>query len=123
LVHGFSYITFIFHETPFSYTFQAFCPVLRFSTWTASKRLLVRFPHGEAITSISAFFSLLDAYENDFFPIHLHLTHRYLSIWLKRWREFVELGHLIVKYKILKKAFRPSELFPIRAATIHNQSN
>jgi hypothetical protein len=29
LVHGFSYITFIFHETPFSYTFQAFCPVLR----------------------------------------------------------------------------------------------
>ncbi|UXE63766.1 MAG: transposase [Woronichinia naegeliana WA131] len=29
MVHGFSYITFIFHETPFSYTFQAFCPVLR----------------------------------------------------------------------------------------------
>ena len=69
-----------------------------FSVWTASKRLLVRFPDGEAIASISAFFYLLDAYEQDFFPIHLHLTHRYLSVWLKRWREFVELGHLIVKY-------------------------
>lgn len=94
-----------------------------FSVWTASKRLLVRFPNGEALASISAFFYLLDAYEQDFFPIHLHLTHRYLSIWLKRWREFVELGRLIVKYKILKKAFRPSELFPIRAATIQNKSN
>jgi len=29
LVHGLSLITFIFDETPFSYTFQVFCPVLR----------------------------------------------------------------------------------------------
>jgi hypothetical protein len=94
-----------------------------FSTWTASKRLFVRFPQGEAIANISAFFFLLDVYENDFFPIHLHLTHRYLSIWFKRWREFVEFGYLIVKYKILKKAFRPSELFPIRTVTIENKNN
>jgi hypothetical protein len=37
LVHGFSYITFIFHETPFSYTFQAFCPVLRLKAAASQK--------------------------------------------------------------------------------------
>ena len=94
-----------------------------FSTWTASKRLRVRFPQKDAIAEVSAFFSLLDAYENDFFPIHLHLTHRYLSIWLKRWREFVEFSRFIIKYKLLKKTFRPSALFPIRTVTLQSKSN
>jgi hypothetical protein len=48
LVHGFSYITFIFHETPFSYTFQAFCPVLRSTLVNRGTDYLVT-PSGGAV--------------------------------------------------------------------------
>jgi UDP-MurNAc hydroxylase len=84
-----------------------------FSTWTPSKRLSIVFPDGDASAEVSAFFSLLDLYENDFFPMHLHLTPRYLGIWLIRWREFVEFTSLVIKHKVLKKPFRSSALFPV----------
>ncbi len=70
------------------------CRKRMFSTWGPSKRLRIRLAPEASWVDVRVFLSLLDAWENEYLPIWNHLRPRYLGIWLRRWREFVEAGRL-----------------------------
>ncbi|APB35247.1 Zn-dependent hydrolase of the beta-lactamase fold [Gloeomargarita lithophora Alchichica-D10] len=75
------------------------CRKRMFSTWGPSKRLRIRLGQGASWVEVRVFLSLLDAWENEYLPLWNHLRPRYLGIWLRRWREFVEAGRLVWRWR------------------------
>ncbi|MEN9208189.1 MAG: MBL fold metallo-hydrolase [Gloeomargarita sp. GMQP_bins_120] len=90
------------------------CHKRMFSTWGPSKRLRVRLGPGASWLDVRLFLSLLDAWENEYLPLGKHLQPRYVGIWLRRWREFVEAGRLAWRWR--RKRLRVKELYRQEAA-------
>jgi UDP-MurNAc hydroxylase len=74
-----------------------------FSVWSASKRLKVDLIGNATLTQLGILLGILDAYEVEYLPLVNHLKLRYLMIWLRRWREFVQFASLIVQYRFLNR--------------------
>jgi UDP-MurNAc hydroxylase len=87
-----------------------------FCTLGPSKRLRFRLPEEGTWIDVRLLLSLLEFHELEFFPLRRHLTLRYLSIWLRRWREFGTLLRLGIAHKLLRRPFRVADLYPIPAA-------
>ncbi|MCS6782348.1 MAG: MBL fold metallo-hydrolase [Gloeomargarita sp. SKYBB_i_bin120] len=85
------------------------CHKRMFSTWGPSKRLRIRLGAGASWLEVRLFLSLLDAWENDYLPLWRHLQPRYLGIWARRWREFVEAGRLIWRWR--RRGWQVQELY------------
>ncbi len=86
-----------------------------FSTLGPSKRLRFRLPAGGTWVDVRLFLSLLDLYELDLLPLRRHLSPRHLSIWLRRWPEFIELLRLVVRHKVLGRPFKIASLYPVES--------
>ncbi len=82
-----------------------------FSVWTPSKRLKIHLPSSAHLKTVMALFSLLDFYELEMLPLGKNLTRRSLGVWLRRWREAVEAGHLFLKHVILRRPFDIAGLY------------
>ena len=85
-----------------------------FSVWTASKRLKIRLPGAAALADVSCWFTLLDLYELDVFPLALSFSPRALAIRIRRWREPAELMLLLARRAILRRRFTVAALYPVK---------
>jgi UDP-MurNAc hydroxylase len=88
-----------------------------FSAWTPSKRLKIHLPSPAHLKTVNLLFALLDFYELEVFPIANNLSLRPLGVWLRRWREWVAAGQLILNHKVLRRPFVIADLYslPVRA--------
>jgi UDP-MurNAc hydroxylase len=75
-----------------------------FSVWGASKRLKV-YCREDNLKTLNIFFLLLEGYELDLLPIAKNFSVRHLSIYLRRWREFLEFIRVVMILKISKRPF------------------
>jgi UDP-MurNAc hydroxylase len=82
-----------------------------FRVWGASKRGKVQLGHEKYLKHIQYFLTCLDYYENDIFPLWKNLTPRSLSARLRRWRELIEVLHVLIKHKALGKRLRVADLY------------
>jgi UDP-MurNAc hydroxylase len=89
--------------------------VRMFSVWTASKRLRIHLPSRERLKSLSIFLQLLDMYELDLLPLRKNLSLRAVSISLRRWREFIEMGGMVLKYVVLRRPIDIAALYTLPA--------
>ena len=81
------------------------CRKRMFSVWTPSKRLRIRL--GKAsVVQVQLLLQLFDLYENEQLPLRRLLTVRSLSIWLRRWREPLDLVWAFTKLGILRQPVR-----------------
>ncbi|MDB4733780.1 MBL fold metallo-hydrolase [Planctomycetota bacterium] len=91
--------------------FNDCCRQKMFSVWSASKRL--RFVvTKENAPQLGPFLTLLDLYEQDFFPLRRNLSRRSLSSRIRRWREVVEFLRLAFLVRVAGRRFDPKELHP-----------
>jgi UDP-MurNAc hydroxylase len=88
------------------------CRKRMFSTWGPSKRLRIRLAPEASWVDVRIFLSLLDAWENEYLPLWKHLQPRYVGIWLRRWREFVEAGRLA--WRLRRRSVPVRELYRSR---------
>jgi hypothetical protein len=86
-----------------------------FSVWTASKRLRIRLPRAQALAEVSRWFTILDLYELDMFPLSRNFAPRALAIRLRRWREPVELALLVMRRALLRRPLTVAALYPVKA--------
>ena len=78
------------------------CRKWMFSVWPPSKRLRIRL--GKAsVVQVHLLFQLIDLYETEQLPLRRLLTVRSLSIWLRRWREPLDLIWASTKLGILRQ--------------------
>ena len=78
------------------------CRKRMFSVWTASKRLRIRL--GKArLVQVRLLFQLFDLYEDEQLPLRRLASVRSLSIWLRRWREPLDLAWAFTKLGVLRQ--------------------
>jgi UDP-MurNAc hydroxylase len=87
-----------------------------FSVWTASKRLAIKLPCAAALTGINRWFTILDLYELEMFPLARNFSVRALGVRLRRWREPVELAILLARRGFLRRRLTVATLYPVKAA-------
>ncbi len=85
------------------------CRKRMFSTWGPSKRLRIRLAEDASWVDVRLFLSLLDAWENEYLPLWKHVQPRYVGIWWRRWREFVEAGRLL--WRLRRRSLEVGELY------------
>lgn len=85
-----------------------------FSVWTASKRLKIKLPAASALSHASRWFTVLDLYELDAFPLVLNFSPRALAVRMRRWREAIELGRLIFRRLLLRRSLTVAVLYPVK---------
>ena len=86
-----------------------------FSVWSASKRLRISLPHAAALADVQRWFTLLDLYELETFPVARNFSARSLGVRVRRWREPVELLRLSAKRLLRRKPLSIAALYPIKA--------
>ncbi len=86
-----------------------------FSVWTASKRLKILLPDAGALRGVQRWFTVLDLYELDVFPLRRNFTPRSLGIRLRRWREPLELARLVLRSVLFRKPLSVAVLYPVKA--------
>jgi UDP-MurNAc hydroxylase len=84
-----------------------------FSVWTASKRLRIHLPSRERIRSLVIFLQLLDMYELDILPLRKNLSWRHIVVRMRRWREFVEMGRMVLKHIVLRRPIDIAGLYSL----------
>jgi len=90
------------------------CTKLRmFSVWSASKRLKILLPSKEGLAAINLWFTLLDLYELDFFPLLNNLSWRSIAVRLRRWREPVQVVILLLRRVLLRERFSVARIYPL----------
>jgi UDP-MurNAc hydroxylase len=87
-----------------------------FSVWSASKRLRIRLPSAESLPHVQRWFTILDLYELEVFPLALNFSPRSLAIRARRWREPVELALLVLRRVLLRRPLTVAALYPVKAA-------
>jgi UDP-MurNAc hydroxylase len=88
------------------------CAKLRmFSVWTASKRIRIHLPSAAALPRASLWFTLLDLYETDSFPIVKNFSLRALGVRLRRWREPVEVANILLRRVFLRQRFSVNRVY------------
>lgn len=90
------------------------CAAIRmFSAWTPSKRLRIHLPSAGYLRRAVTFLMLLDLYELEIIPLRKNLSWRALSVRLRRWRELVEMGHVILNHIILRRPINVASLYSL----------
>jgi UDP-MurNAc hydroxylase len=84
-----------------------------FSVWTASKRLKIHLPNAASLAGLNLWFTLLDLYETDTFPLYKNFRLRSLAVRLRRWREPVELANIVLRRIFLRQRFSVSRIYPM----------
>jgi len=79
------------------------------NTFTASKLLEIILISPKSTTRVNKYFSLVDFYENDCLPISKLFSIRNFLIFLRRWREILDIFYYL--YLIKLKKFKISELW------------
>lgn len=87
-----------------------------FSVWTASKRLKIRLPTMAALAHAARWFTVLDLYELDTFPLVRNLSARSLGVRIRRWREVLELMRVVLRRLLLRRALTVTVLYPVKTA-------
>lgn len=87
-----------------------------FSVWTASKRVKIKLPTPAALSNATRWFTVLDLYELDTFPLVRNLSPRSLGVRLRRWREAAELMRLVVRRLLLRRALTVTVIYPVKTA-------
>ncbi len=87
-----------------------------FSVWSASKRLKIVLPNAAALTHLQRWFTVLDLYELEVFPLVRNFSARCLGIRARRWREPLELGRLALRRMLTRKPLTVAALYPVKAA-------
>ena len=82
-----------------------------FSVWAASKRLKIHLPSPSHLKTAIALFSLLDLYELETLPLRKNLSWRSLGVRIRRWRDVVEAGRLVLKHRVLRRPFDMARLY------------
>jgi UDP-MurNAc hydroxylase len=88
-----------------------------FSAWTPSKRLKIYLPSRDHLKTVNLLFALLDFYELEVFPLANNLSWRSWGVWLRRWREWVAAGQLILSHKVLRRPFVIADLYSLPVRT------
>ena len=83
------------------------CQKKMFSVFTASKRVHYHLKTKRALRYYFMFNTLMDMYESEYFPFHLMLRWRFLSNWLRRWREIMFYFSVIFSILIGRARLRP----------------
>ena len=92
------------------------CAKLRmFSVWTASKRIRIHLPAAAALARASRWFTFLDLYETDSFPIAKNFRMRSLGVRLRRWREPVEVANILFRRIFLRQRFSVNRIYAVAA--------
>lgn len=86
-----------------------------FSVWAASKRLKIVLSSTDQLKTVNALFALLDFYELETLPLWKNFSWRSLGVRLRRWREVVEVGRLLLKHIVLRRPFKVTGLYPLTA--------
>ena len=89
-----------------------------FSVWTASKRLAIHLPSSSALAGVNLWFTVLDLYETDLFPLTKNFSARSISVRMRRWREAVELASILLKRLFLRRRFSVSRIYPVRSGHV-----
>ena len=82
-----------------------------FSAWGPSKRLKVVLPEPKYLSVASRWFTLLDFYELDMFPLRNNFSLRALGIRFRRWREPAEVARLVLRRILLGRRFDVGEIY------------
>jgi UDP-MurNAc hydroxylase len=75
-----------------------------FSVWGASKRLKI-YCREDNLRNVNIFFLLLEGYELELLPITKNFSVRHVTIYLRRWREFLEFVRVMIMIKVFKRPF------------------
>ena len=86
-----------------------------FSTWTPSKRLRIHLADRRHLTDFFVFLMLLDWYELDMLPLRKNLSRRALGVWLRRWRDLIEVAAVAIRAAILRRRPSVADLYPVDA--------
>lgn len=86
-----------------------------FSVWSASKRLRIKLPEPRALAVATRWLTFLDLYELETFPLARNFSRRSLGVRLRRWREPVELGALMLRRTLLRRPTTVASLYPVKA--------
>jgi UDP-MurNAc hydroxylase len=87
-----------------------------FSVWGASKRLRIRLRSSAQLGAVNMLVSLLDFYELDMLPLRRNFSARSLAVRLRRWRDAVEAGSLVLRHRVLGRRFDVAALYELPAA-------
>lgn len=78
------------------------CRKRMFSVWTPSKRLGIRLGRAK-IHQVFLLLNLLDLFEHEQLPLQRLFSRRSLSVWLRRWREPLDLLRAVVMLRLLRR--------------------
>jgi UDP-MurNAc hydroxylase len=87
-----------------------------FSVWTASKRLRIHLSSPDQLKTLAMFFKLLDMYELDILPLRKNFSRRALGVNMRRWRELLEMGSMIIKHVVLRRPIDIASLYSLQLA-------
>ncbi len=87
-----------------------------FSVWTASKRLRIHLPSRGHLKTLAMLFKLLDMYELDMLPLRRNFSWRAITVNLRRWRELLEMGRMVIKHVVLRRPIDIAGLYSLRLA-------
>jgi UDP-MurNAc hydroxylase len=82
-----------------------------FSVWSASKRLKIHLPEASHLRATSLWLMVLDLYEVDTLPLWRNFTLRSVAVRLRRWREVVEAGRIVLRRLVFRKPFSVAEIY------------
>lgn len=86
-----------------------------FSVWTPSKRLKVFLDSEAQRATLGSFFTYLDAFELEAFPLRKLCRPRPLSVIARRWRELVEGARIVIGSRIFHRPFVYRDVYPVAA--------
>jgi UDP-MurNAc hydroxylase len=86
-----------------------------FSTWSASKRLVIRLRSADQLGLATGMFTLFDLYELDMLPLRRNVSARALSVRLRRWRDVIEALNLVLRHRVLGQRFDVASLYELPA--------
>jgi UDP-MurNAc hydroxylase len=93
------------------------CAAIRmFSVWPASKRLRVHLSSRSQLKSLAILFKLLDMYELEMLPLRKNLSWRAVTVRLRRWRELLEMGHMVMRHVVLRRPIDIAGLYSLPLA-------
>jgi UDP-MurNAc hydroxylase len=82
-----------------------------FSVWGPSKRMKIVLPAAKDLSAVNSWFTLLDLYELEVFPLRNNFSLRSLSVRLRRWREPVEVVRILLRRLVLRQAFSVGNIY------------
>lgn len=82
-----------------------------FSVWGPSKRMKIVLPAAKFLSDAGSWFTLLDLYELEIFPLRRNFSPRSLAVRLRRWREPVEVARIMLRRFVLGRRFNVGDIY------------